>query len=373
MEKRDYYEVLGVSKTASQEEIKKAYKTLAKKYHPDLNPDSKTAEEKFKEATEAFEVLSDDQRRARYDQFGHNDPTQNGGFGGSYGGGGYGGFGGFGDIFDSFFGGAGGGYGANPNGPRKGNDLRQGITIDFAESASGCEKEIKIVRTESCKSCHGTGAKPGTSPKTCPKCGGQGRVRTVQSTPFGQFQTVVACPQCQGKGKVVETPCSSCNGTGKERVTRTRKIHIPAGVDNGSNLRLQGEGDAGINGGPAGDLFVTVSVRPHKYFKRLNDDVICDYELSFTQAALGCDVDVPTLSGKVKLNIPEGTQSNTTFRLRGRGFPKLRGRGQGDQQVTVKVVTPTRLTEEQKDLLRRLEGDAETTEEKKGFFNKMFK
>lgn len=373
MEKRDYYEVLGVPKTASQEEIKKAYKILAKKYHPDLNPDSKTAEEKFKEATEAYEVLSDDQSRARYDQFGHNDPTQ------GFGGGGYGGFGGgfggggFGDIFESFFGG-GGGYGANPNAPRKGNDLRQSITIEFEEAATGVEKEIKITRTETCKSCNGSGAKAGTSPKTCPKCGGQGRVRTTQATPFGQFQTVVACPQCQGKGKIIETPCSSCNGTGKERVIKTRKINIPAGVDNGSNLRLQGEGDAGVNGGPPGDLFVTVSVKPHKYFKRLNDDVLCDYEISFAQAALGCDVEVPTLAGKVKLNIPEGTQSNTTFRLRGRGFPRLRGRGQGDQQVTVKVVTPTRLTDEQKELLRQLDNSMNNAPEgKKGFFNKVFK
>lgn len=373
-DKRDYYEVLGVSRDASTEEIKKAYKKLAKQYHPDLNPDSKTAEEKFKEVNEAYSVLSDENSRARYDQFGHNDPGA-GGFGGAGGGFDFSGFGGgFGDIFETFFGGGfGGGRPQNPNAPRTGNDLRVDIEIEFEEAAKGVEKEISITRMEACTACHGSGAKDGTKRKTCAKCGGSGQIRVNQNTAFGQFQTVRSCPACGGSGSIIEEPCPSCNGSGRVRQKRKLKVNVPAGVDTGSRLRMQGEGEGGVNGGPAGDLYVYVTVRPHKYFRRDGDNVYLEQPISFTEAALGAEIEVPTLEGKVKLEIPEGTQTGTTFRLRGRGFPKLRGYGKGDQHVRVKISTPTRLNHEQKELLKKFADSFNQTEDKKGFFGKVFK
>ena len=388
--KRDYYEVLGVSKSATQEEIKKAYKALAKKYHPDLNPDSKTAESKFKEINEAFEVLGDDQARARYDQFGHNDPGagfgqggfSQGGFGqGGFGQGGFGqgGFGAnpFGDIFESLFGNAAYGRsgGEAAHGPQKGADLRLDMTIAFEEAATGVEREVTITRKENCSTCGGSGAASGTSRKKCPTCGGSGRVRSTQSTPFGQFQTVLTCSTCNGAGTIVEKPCHDCNGSGRVRRERKIKVNVPAGVNNGSRLRMAGEGEGGINGGPPGDLYIYISVKPHKIFTRNGDDILCEYSITFTQAALGAEVEVPTLEGKAKMTIPEGTQSGTTFRMRGRGFPKLRGYGKGDQHVKVKVVTPTHLSEEQKDLLRQLDSalpKENGSDEKKKFFGKIF-
>ncbi|MGI6361405.1 MAG: molecular chaperone DnaJ [Bacillota bacterium] len=382
MSNRDYYEVLGVSKTASEEEIKKAYKKLAKKYHPDLNPDSKTAEQKFKEVSEAYETLSDANQRARYDQFGHNDPGAGyggfeGGFGGQggYGQGGFSGFGGINDIFEAFFGQGGGfGTGGNPSGPQKGSDLRTDVRIKFTEAATGVEKEIKIVRMENCPSCDGSGAKKGTSRKTCPDCGGSGQVRVTQKTPFGHFQTVQQCSTCKGIGSIVEEPCPDCRGNGRVRKERMIKIKIPAGVDNGSRLRMTGEGEGGFLGGPPGDLYIYVTVQPHEFFRRNDDDVLCDFSISFGQAALGAELEVPTLDGKVKLTVPEGTQTGTTFRMRGRGFPKLRGHGRGDQYLKVKVVTPTRLSKEQKDLLMQFDNSIVLPDqsEKKGFFGKIF-
>ena len=377
--KRDYYEVLGVSRDASPEEIKKAYKKLAKKYHPDLNPDSKTAEENFKEVSEAYSVLSDDNSRARYDQFGFDGPAADGGFGGfggGYGGfGGFGGFGGaesfgaFGDIFENIFGG-GMGRAADPNAPQRGSDLRVDVTVTFEEAAKGVEKEVTINRLENCETCGGSGAKPGTKRERCSHCGGTGRIRINQNTAFGQFQTVRACPACNGSGSVVKEPCPDCGGSGRVKKKRTLKVTIPAGVDNDSRLRIQNEGGSGTNGGPAGDLFVYLTVKPHKIFRRDGDNVFLEQPISFTEAALGATIEVPTLDGRVQLDIPEGTQTGATFRLRGRGFPKLRGYGRGDQHVRVKVVTPTRLTGEQKELLRQLA--ALDDDDKKGFFGKIF-
>ncbi|MCL2496971.1 MAG: molecular chaperone DnaJ [Clostridiales bacterium] len=371
--KRDYYEVLGVSKSAGQDEIKKAYKKLAKQYHPDLNPDSKTAEDKFKEINEAYEVLSDDNSRARYDQFGHDGPSM-GGFGNA---GGFGGFGGAGfgsvsDIFESFFG---GGFSAqaDPNAPRQGADLRYDISIAFEEAASGLERDIVVNRMESCDNCGGTGAKPGTSRKKCASCGGTGKTRVTQSTAFGQFSTVRACSTCNGSGFIISDPCPICNGNGRRRRERTIKIKVPPGVDTGSRLRMAGEGEGGANGGPPGDLFIYINVKAHKFFKRQGDNVLYDFSISFAEAALGADMEVPTLDGNVKLAIPEGTQSGATFRMRGRGFPRLRGYGRGDQHVRVKVLTPTRLSEEQKELLRKFNDLTPQDDDKKGFFGKIFK
>jgi molecular chaperone DnaJ len=375
--KRDYYEVLGIPKTSSQEEIKKAYKKLAKKYHPDLNPDSKTAEDNFKEINEAYEVLNDENARARYDQFGHSDP---GGFSSSGFGGGFSGTnfsGSVNDIFEAFFGGAfggGGGGASSAAGPQRGNDLRAEITVSFEEAAFGVEKELKIRRMESCPNCGGSGAKPGTKRKNCSSCNGSGRVRVNQSTAFGHFQTVKTCPACQGRGSTVEAPCPDCSGSGRLRREVKLGIKIPPGVDNGSRLRMAGDGEGGFLGGPAGDLCIYVQVKPHKFFKREGDDIYCDYVINFAQAALGDEVDVPTIDGRAKLNIPGGTQSGTTFRMRGKGFPKLRGYGRGDQMIKIKLNTPSRLNEEQKDLFRKL-GESfkgKEEEEKKGFFGKIF-
>ncbi|MEN6413313.1 MAG: molecular chaperone DnaJ [Veillonellales bacterium] len=375
MSKRDYYEVLGVAKTASDEEVKKAFRKMARKYHPDVNRDDpKAAEEKFKEVNEAYEVLSNAERRAQYDQFGHA------AFDGTGGGqSGFGGFssagGGINDIFDMFFGGQTGfGFGGGRQaGPEKGSDLRFDMEISFNEAAFGVETEIQLPRTEDCSVCHGSGAAAGTHPETCPQCKGTGQVQVMQNTPFGRMVNVKTCDRCQGTGHIVRTPCKECHGQGKVRVKRKIKIKIPPGVDNGSRLRVAHEGEAGMRGGPPGDLYVYIFVKPHKLFTREGSDVICEVPISFVQAALGDEIEVPTLDGKVKLRIPEGTQSATTFRLRDKGIPHLRGNGRGDQHVRIKVLTPQKLNEKQREILQefaKATGDNISPEEKT-FFKKV--
>ena len=366
MAKRDYYEVLGVDKTADEATIKRAFRQQAKKYHPDLNPGDKDAEEKFKEVNEAYQILSDPQKRQQYDQFGFDGPQA--GFGGGAGYGDFGGFGGFEDIFSSFFGG--GARQANPNAPRQGDDLRMDVTISFEEAARGCEKEVNVVRDETCENCGGTGAKPGTKPTTCSTCHGTGQVTQVRNTAFGRIQNVTTCPNCHGTGKVISDPCPKCNGRGKKRTSRRRTVKIPAGIDNGQVLTIRGQGGAGENGGPNGDLLIVVNVRPHKLFKRRDYDLYLELPITFTQATLGAEVDVPTLDKPVKYNIPEGTQPGTVFRIKGAGIPYLRGTGKGDLYVTAKVEVPRKLTEKQKELLRQFEGVSTGNEyqEKKNFF-----
>ncbi|MBO8168817.1 MAG: molecular chaperone DnaJ [Thermoanaerobacteraceae bacterium] len=353
MSKRDYYEVLGVSRDASQEEIKKAYRKLARKYHPDVNPGDKEAEKRFKEIKEAYEVLSNSEKRARYDQFGHAGMGDEGGFGGF---GGAHDFGGFEDIFDMFFGGGFGGSRAQRHqGPQRGADLKTELEITFEEAAFGAEKEITVPRLETCRQCGGSGAQPGTHPETCPVCHGTGQIRISPKTPFGMFQTVKTCHNCHGEGTVIKTPCRECGGKGRVRRERKIEVKVPPGVDTGSRLRVAAGGESGINGGPPGDLYVFIKVKPHRHFKRDGNNVIYELPITFTQAALGCDIEVPTLDGKITFTIPEGTQTGTTFRLRGKGIPKLQGYGRGDQLVKVEVITPTNLTEKQKQLLREFD------------------
>ncbi len=348
MNKRDYYEVLGISKSASKDEIKKAYRKLSKQLHPDINK-ADDAAEKFKEVKEAYEILSDDQKRAHYDQFGHTDPNQ--GFGGGDFGGG---FGGFEDIFSTFFGGGGGSRRRDPNAPRQGADLQYSMTLSFEEAAFGKETDIQIPREEECETCHGTGAKPGTNPETCQHCHGSGAINVEQNTPFGRVVNRRACNQCNGTGKQIKHKCSTCGGAGK--VKKRRKIHvkIPAGIDDGQQLRVTGQGESGINGGPPGDLYVVFHVRDHEFFERDGEDIYCEMPITFSQAALGDDVEVPTLHGKVKLKVPAGTQTGTKFRLKGKGIQNVRGYGVGDQHVLIRVITPTKLSDKQKQLLREL-------------------
>ncbi|MDR3588556.1 MAG: molecular chaperone DnaJ [Negativicutes bacterium] len=368
MSKRDYYEVLGVPKTASEDEIKKAFRKLARKYHPDVNQDkSKESEDKFKEVNEAYEVLSSSERRQQYDQFGH--AAFEGGQGGP---GGFGG-GGFTDIFDMFFGQSGFGFGNRPPGPERGADLRYDMEMAFEQAASGLETEIQVPRTEDCSTCHGSGAAAGTHPETCPQCRGTGQVQVAQNTPFGRMVNVKTCDRCRGEGKIVHTPCTECHGRGKIRNRRRIKVKIPPGVDTGSRLRVSQEGEAGTRGGPPGDLYVYVFVKPHRLFTREGDDVICEVPISIVQATLGDEIEVPTLDGKVSLRIPEGTQPGTVFRLKDKGIPHLRGHGRGDEHVRVKVVTPKKLTERQRDLLREFAkvGGEDINPEEKGFFKKV--
>ncbi len=371
MSKRDYYEVLGVEKGASDQELKKAYRKLAMKYHPDRNPDNKEAEESFKEANEAYEVLSDSQKRQNYDQFGHS--GANGGFGG-HGGFDGSGFGGFEDIFGDMFGDIfGGGRSRRRNGPERGSDIRYRMSISFEEAAFGTEKEININRSENCDECSGTGAKPGTSKKTCPTCGGSGEVKQAQRTPFGTMMNVRPCHACSGSGSIIESPCAKCSGKGDITKKKQVNIKIPAGIDEGSAIRLSGEGELGLRGGQRGDLYVVIDVLPHKLFERDGNDVYCEMPITFAQAALGDEVEVPTLDGKVKYKIPEGTQTGTVFRLREKGIPRLRSKTRGDQYVKVVVEVPKKLSENQKDLLKQFakESGEEVHEQRKNFFDKM--
>ena len=372
-EQRDLYEVLGLQKGASDDEIKKAYRKLAKKYHPDLNPGDKEAEKKMKEVNGAYEVLSDPEKKARYDQYGFAgiDPNYAGGAGG----GGFGGFQDFdlGDIFGSMFGGGFGGQQTRQNGPRKGENLRITLQLTFEEAVFGCEKSVSVTRNESCKDCGGTGAKKGTSPETCPVCRGSGQVQSTQRTPFGVFSSSSPCQNCKGTGKIIKEPCPSCKGEGRVRKTRTIRVKIPAGIDDGQTISLRGEGNGGAQGGPAGDLYVTVYVKEHKMFKRDGQDIILEMPISFVQAALGATLTVPTVDGKVQYDLPEGTQTGTVFRLRGSGVPSVNGRGRGDQYVKVNVEIPRNLNHEQKELLRKFDeatGDS-CYSERGGFFKKM--
>ncbi|HAG06760.1 MAG: Chaperone protein DnaJ [Clostridia bacterium 62_21] len=369
MAKRDYYEVLGVSRDASQEEIKKAYRKLARQYHPDVNKDDPQAAEKFKEIAEAYAVLSDPEKRAQYDRYGHAGPEGQG-FGFDFSNFDFRNFG-FGDIFgdliDAFFG------GGRREGPERGHDLRYELELTFREAAFGVEREIRVPRTEVCDACGGTGAAPGTRPRVCPACGGRGQVSFTQQTAFGRFIQTTTCAQCGGTGQFIDTPCGRCQGRGAVRRPRSIKVRVPAGVDDGFRLRLRREGESGIRGGPPGDLYVYIRVKPDPVFVRDGYDVISEVPVTFVQAALGGEVEVETLDGTERLRIPEGTQTGTVFRLRGKGIPHLNGRGRGDHRVQVRVVTPTRLTEKQKELLRefaRLSGERVETAGK-GFFGKM--
>ena len=372
MDKRDYYEVLGVAKTATDDEIKKAYRTLAKKYHPDLNGGDKDCEAKFKEVNEAYEVLSDPQTRARYDKFGHEDPRA-GGAGGGYGDftGGFGG--GFDDIFSAFFGGGFGGGGQRARGPQRGDDLRYDLTITFEEAAFGCEKEISVTRDENCEECGGTGARKGTQPTQCPTCHGTGQVQSFVNTPIGRVSNVRVCEACHGQGTIINDPCPKCSGRGRVRRNRKITIKIPAGIDNGMQIPLRKQGEPGLRGGENGDLYIFVTVKPHKLFTRENYDLYCDVTVSFTQAALGGEIDVPTLNGMIKHNLPEGTQPGTVIRLRGQGIQNLRGAGKGDLYIKVNVEIPRKLTDKQKELLMQFDETltGKEYEAKKSFFERV--
>ena len=351
-DKQDYYEVLGVSKTATDEEIKKAYRKLAKKYHPDLNPNNKEAEAKFKAAGEAYEVLSDKEKRAQYDQFGHAafDPSMGGGaYSGGFGGGS--GFG-FEDIFESFFGGGFGG-GNRRNGPQRGSDIKTYLEITFEEAAFGVEKEITVNKYVPCDSCEGTGSKSKSS-STCPTCHGSGQVQVSQATPFGNFTNVRTCDKCHGTGKIINDPCNVCGGNGKVRKAIKTKVKIPGGIDDGQAISLSGQGEPGSRGGQPGDLLISIRVRKHPILKRNGFDVYSEKSISFVQAALGDTIMVSTLDGDVSMAIPAGTQPGVSFKLRGKGTQRLRGTGRGDQYVKINVAIPKKLTEKQKELLQQL-------------------
>lgn len=373
-DKRDYYEVLGVQKGATEDEIKKAYRKVAKKYHPDMNPGDKEAEAKFKEAAEAYEVLGDAEKRQKYDQFGHAafDPNMGGGYGGGFSG--FGGFEDLGDIFGSFFGGGfGGSSSRRRNGPRKGADITERIILTFEEAAFGVKKQLKIYRVEDCDDCHGTGSADKNGKKTCSVCHGTGNVTRVQNTMFGQMQTSSPCTACGGKGFVIENPCNKCRGRGKVKKATTVDVNIPAGINNGETVSFRGLGDVGVNGGPSGDLLVTVVLKAHPIFERNGYEVHCTVPITFVQATLGATIEVPTLDGKITYEIPEGTQSGTRFKLKGKGIPNVRTGVRSDQYITVKVEVPTKLNSEQKDALLKfgeLTNDS-NYKQRKGFFEKM--
>ncbi len=368
--KRDYYEVLGVEKSASADEIKRAYRKLAGKYHPDRNPGDKSAEEKFKEIGEAYEVLSDSDKRSRYDQFGFQGVDPNFGGGQGFDGfGGFGGFGDFGDIFSDFFGG--GRRSTTRNGPMRGENVAIRVEVTFEEAAFGIEKEVSVPRIENCSACGGTGSADGAT-ETCSACRGTGQVRTTQSIMGMAIQSTTTCPHCSGRGKIIKNPCTTCKGKAKVRRTQKVKVNIPAGIDHGQSARVRGEGCVGSNGGPSGDLLVEVSIKRHPIFKRDGTEVYCEVPITFTQAALGAEIEIPTLDGKVKYEIPEGTQTGKEFVLGGRGIPRVNDpRRRGNHHFFVVVETPTKLTREQKELLRKLDGtlDNKSTPKMKKFFD----
>lgn len=376
-EKRDYYEVLGVDRNATEDEIKKAYRQTAKKYHPDLHPGDKQAEEKFKEANEAYEVLSDAEKKARYDQFGHAgvDPNYGAGQGGYSAG-----FGGMdfdlGDIFSSFFGGGFGGGRSNPNAPQRGSDTQASVTISFEEAAKGCKRTVETMKIDVCDECHGSGCAAGTSAKTCPDCHGSGHVTAQQRTPFGVIQTQKTCSRCNGRGTVIDNPCKKCHGAGRVRKPSSIEISIPAGIDDRQVINARGQGNKGVNGGPAGDLRVIVNVRPHPIFEREGYNVWVEMHISYPEAVLGCELEVPTIDGKVKYNVPAGTQSGDVFKLRNKGIQTLNNRGRGDELVRVIVDIPKKVTEKQKQLILELSKELGTNgtrlgeDDKKGFFGK---
>ena len=375
-DKRDFYEVLGLNKGASDDAIKKAYRQMAKKYHPDLNPGDKEAETRFKEVGEAYEVLSDPEKKARYDQYGHAGVDPN------FGAGGYGpgvdvDFGDIGDIFSSIFGGGfgGGGRRQNPNAPRRGSDAAASVIISFEEAAKGCKKQVSVQRITPCGECGGSGAKKGTSPKSCPDCGGSGQVTRQQRTPFGVMQTQSACPRCQGRGRIIETPCPTCGGQGRVRRAETVGINIPSGIDDGQIINIPGKGNAGVNGGPAGDLQIQVSVRPHPLFERDGFNMWYELPVTYAQAVLGAELDIPTLDGKMAFSIKAGTQPGDVLRVKSKGIPYINGRGTGDLLLKIVVEVPKNLSAEQEKLLRAFDestGD-KNYQKRKSFFDKIKK
>lgn len=386
--KRDYYEVLGVDKNADEAALKKAYRALAKKYHPDMNPGDKEAEKKFKEASEAYAVLSDPEKRRQYDQFGH--AAFDGGAGGASGFGGFGGFDGadfsdiFGDIFGDLFGGGRRGGRAN-NGPMKGANIRKGVRITFEEAVFGCEKELEVIIKDPCPKCNGTGAKPGTSPETCPKCGGKGQVVYTQQSFFGTVQNVQTCPDCHGTGKIIKEKCSDCGGTGYVSTKKKISVSIPAGIDNGQSVRIRDKGEPGVNGGPRGDLLVEVTVSRHPIFQRQDVHIFSTAPITFAQAALGAEVRIKTVDGEVLYNVKPGTKTDTKVRLKGKGVPSLRNpQVRGDHYVTLVIQTPEKLSAEAKEALRRFDEltgnslntpeepiEGEKKKKKKGFMDKL--
>ena len=375
--KRDYYEVLGVAKGASDDDIKKAYRKLAKQYHPDLNPGDKQAEANFKEANEAYEILSDAQKKGRYDQYGHAgvDPSYGGGYPG--GAGGFG-FEDIGDIFESFFGGSGFGFGGstrarNPNAPIKGSDIRVQMALDFMEAVKGVKKQVTLSHLQNCPDCGGTGAQKGTSPEKCADCGGTGQTRVSQRTPFGVVQTTKACPRCGGKGSVIKEPCKTCGTKGRVRHSKTLEVSVPAGIDDGQSFILRGEGDQGLNNGPPGDCVVSVSVRPDPLFERDGFDIWCEIPITYAQATLGDEITVPTVDGKVSYTVPEGTQPGTVFRLRNKGVPYVNGRGRGEQYVRVVLEVPKNLSSKQKDALKSFDAlmGEKNYEKRRTFFDRI--
>ncbi|KRM76571.1 molecular chaperone DnaJ [Secundilactobacillus collinoides] len=382
MADKDYYETLGVSRDASQDEIKKAYRKLSKKYHPDINK-APGAEEKFKEITEAYEVLSNDQKKANYDQYGSADgPTGFGGGGAGGAGGGFGDFGGFGggagggfeDIFSQFFGGGGGGRSQNPNAPQAGRDLQYQMNLKFEEAIFGKKTKIKYSREAQCHTCGGSGAKPGTHPETCQNCGGSGYVVSETNTPLGRMRSQQVCPVCHGTGQEIKEKCPTCGGSGREEERHEVEVNVPAGVDDGQQMRLQGQGEAGTNGGPYGDLFIVFEVAPSKVYTRDGADIYLNKDISFVQAALGDEINVQTVHGDVKMKVPSGTQTGSIFRLKGKGAPRLRGNGNGDERVTVRIVTPKNLNKNQKVALQAFAeagGDKPVSGKKGNFFDKM--
>ena len=378
-DKRDYYEVLGLDKSADEAAIKKAYRTLAKKYHPDMNPGDAEAEKNFKEVNEAYAVLSDPEKKSKYDQFGFAGIDPQAGFGdGGFGGAGFGGFDAgdiFGDIFGSFFGGGMGGQGsARRNGPMRGGDILQRVTISFEEAAFGCKKEVSYGRVEKCGECDGSGAKKGTTVETCPTCHGTGQVRVQQRTMLGMMQTTHACEDCGGTGKKIKEPCTNCRGKGYVKLTKKLEVNIPAGIDDGQKVAIRTQGDAGRNGGSPGDLIIAVSVRPHPIFEREGYNIYCEVPITFAEAALGGKIDVPTLEGKEAFDIPEGTQHGDQFTLRGKGIPKVGSTSRGDLIFAVSVETPRGLSAAQKDLLRKFAdslGEKNNTK-RSSFIKKLF-